>query len=119
MAKILVVDDFDDSRFSLCRLLEMSGHETLEAKDGHEAVEIALRDRPDVVLMDVSLPDFDGIMATERIRRDEAPTRMSIIMLTAHDSDQFQDRALGAGADDFVTKPVDFDHLTTVIARHV
>ena len=117
MANILVVEDFEDSRFSLCRLLEMSGHHVLEAKGGREAVEIALRERPDLILMDVSLPDMDGIMATEAIRDSEPPGRTPIIVLSAHDSPPFPQRAFAAGCDDYVTKPVDFDRLVALIER--
>ena len=117
MANILVVEDFDDSRFSLCRLLEMSGHHVLEARGGHEAVEIALRERPDLILMDVSLPDMDGIMATEAIRDGEPTERTPIIVLSAHDGPPFPQRAFAAGCDDYVTKPVDYDRLEALIER--
>src|SRR6185369_16649803 len=92
MANILVVEDFDDSRFSLCRLLEMSGHHVLEATGGREAVDIALRERPDLILMDVSLPDMNDIMATEKIREREPGQRTPIIVLSAHDSPPFPQR---------------------------
>ena len=117
MANILVVEDFEDSRFSLCRLLEMSGHQVLEAKGGREAVEIALRERPDLILMDVSLPDMDGIMATAAIRDGEASSHTPIIVLSAHDASPFPERAFAAGCDDYVTKPVDFDRLEALIRR--
>jgi CheY-like chemotaxis protein len=117
MANILVVEDFEDSRFSLCRLLEMSGHHVLEATGGREAVEIALRERPDLILMDVSLPDMDGIRATEAIRSGEPAERTPIIVLSAHDSPPFPQRAFAAGCDDYVTKPVDFDRLEVLIDR--
>lgn len=119
MARILVVEDFDDSRFSLCRLLELSGHRVLEAKDGREAVEVALRERPDLILMDLSLPDIDGIMATERIRRAEPARHTPIIVLSAHDTESFTARAFEAGCDDYVTKPLDYDELESLIARYV
>lgn len=119
VANILVVDDFEDSRYSLCRLLEMSGHRTVEAKNGREAVDAALQGRPDIILMDLSLPDFDGVEATEQIRAGEPERRTPIVVLTAYDTSTFQERAHKAGCDAYVTKPVDFDELERVIARFV
>ncbi len=119
MANILVVEDFEDSRYSLCRLLEMSGHRVIEAASGQEAVDAARRERLDVILMDLSLPDFDGVTATERIRSAEQGSRTPIIVLSAHDTSSFHDRAFQAGCDDYVTKPLDFDTLETLIARYV
>ena len=118
MAIILVVEDFEDSRFSLCRLLEMSGHAVLEARDGAEAIAAAVGERPDLVLMDVSLPDIDGITATERIRTELGP-ELPIIILSAHDAEQFYERATAAGCDDYVTKPLDFDRLERLIHHYV
>jgi CheY-like chemotaxis protein len=119
MASILVVEDFEDSRYSLCRLLEMSGHRVLEARTGREAVEGTLRQRPDLVLMDLSLPDIDGVEATEMIRAGEGERRTPIVVLSAHDADMYRERAFAAGCDGYVTKPVDFDELERVIAGFV
>ena len=119
MANILVVEDFEDSRYSLCRLLEMSGHRVLEAKDGGEAVAVALREHPDIILMDLSLPDIDGIAATERIRLAEPSHHTPIIVLSAHDTEGFHARAFAAGCDDYVTKPLDYGELESLIARYV
>jgi CheY-like chemotaxis protein len=119
MAKILVVEDFEDSRFSLCRLLEMSGHSVEEATDGHMAVELAVREQPDLVLMDLSLPGIDGIQATERIRRTEGIRQMPIVAVSAHDTAQFHEKAIDAGCNAYITKPMDFDELEALIARFV
>ena len=118
MANILVVEDFEDSRFSLCRLLELSGHTTLEARNGLEAVRVATYSRPDLILMDVSLPDIDGITATEQIRAAGGP-RMPIIVLSAHDAEQFHERAVTAGCDAYITKPVDFERLEALIRNYL
>jgi CheY-like chemotaxis protein len=83
MAKILVVEDFEDSRFSLCRLLEMSGHEVIEAADGAQAVGAATEAHPDLVLMDLTLPVIDGIEATKRIREIEGLGDMPIVAVSA------------------------------------
>lgn len=117
MATILVVDDFEDSRFSLCRLLEFSGHTVLEATGGKQAVEIAIGKQPDIVLMDISLPDMDGMTATERIRATKDIRQMPIVALSAHDTESHHARASDAGCDAYVTKPMDFNELESLIDK--
>jgi CheY-like chemotaxis protein len=120
MSTILVVEDFEDSRFSLCRLLEMSGHEVYEAANGTEAIEIALGRRPDLILMDLSLPDIDGLMAAQRIRLGEVGERQTpIIILSAHDTANFTTRAFEVGCNDYLTKPVDYEELEKLIDRYL
>lgn len=116
MSKILVVDDFEDSRFSLSRLLEMSGYEVVEAASGLEAVEAARTHLPDLILMDLSLPEIDGIEATRRIRAMEGLPRMTIVAASAHDGPTFISRATEAGCDHYITKPIDFDNLERMLA---
>ena len=117
MARILVVDDFEDSRFSLCRLLELSGHTVLEATNGNQAVEAAVGEQPDLVIMDVSLPGIDGITATARIRASEGIRQMPIVALSAHDTENYLERARRAGCDAYMTKPMDFDDLEKLIGE--
>lgn len=116
MPKILVVDDFEDSRFSLSRLLEMSGYEVVEAASGLEAVEAARTHVPDLILMDLSLPEIDGIEATRRIRAIEGLPPMKIVAASAHDGAAFVSRATEAGCDHYITKPIDFDRLEVLLA---
>jgi CheY-like chemotaxis protein len=115
MAKILVVDDFEDSRFSLARLLELSGHTVIEAADGRAAVDLTADERPDIVLMDLTLPILDGVEATAKIRAAEAHAEVPIVALSAHDSEAHRTRALGAGCNAYVTKPVDFEALERLL----
>ena len=117
MAKILVVEDFEDSRFSLCRLLEMSGHSVLEALDGQQAVELATTGQPDLILMDLTLPVVDGMEATRRIRGSKGIKRMPIVAVSAHDTQNYEVEAAEAGFDACVTKPIDFDELEGLIGR--
>jgi CheY-like chemotaxis protein len=114
---VLLVEDFADSRFILRRLLEMDGYRVVEATNGREAVEFAGRECPDLILMDLSLPELDGLSATKLIRKLEDLCDVPIIALTAHDPEQFHSAALEAGCDEFMTKPVDFDRLEGVMAR--
>jgi two-component system, cell cycle response regulator DivK len=113
----LVVEDFEDSRFMLRKLLEMSGYRVLEASDGEEAVELALKARPAVILMDLSLPKLDGLAATRRIRRHKGFKKVPIIAVSAHESPESRDEALAAGCSEYMAKPIDFDQLNSLVNR--
>lgn len=113
----LVVEDFEDSRFMMRRLLEMAGYDVLEASDGEQAVKIAVEARPVLILMDLSLPKLDGLAATRQIRQKKGLKAVPIVAVSAHDSPESRTEALAAGCDEYVTKPIDFDHLTSVLQR--
>jgi Response regulators consisting of a CheY-like receiver domain and a winged-helix DNA-binding domain len=113
----MVVEDFEDNRFMMRRLLEMSGYHVLEAINGEEAVKTAERERPDLILMDLSLPLLDGLAATRKIREVEALRDVPIVAVSAHDTADFHADALAAGCNDYVTKPIDFDQLESLLAR--
>ena len=115
----LVVEDFEDSRFMMRRLLEMAGYNVLEASDGEQAVKIAVEARPVLILMDLSLPKLDGLAATRQIRQKKGLQAVPIVAVSAHDSPESRTEALAAGCDEYVTKPIDFDHLTKVLQRFV
>jgi len=114
---VLVVEDFEDNRFMMRRLLEMSGYRVVEAVNGQQAVETARRERPAIILMDLSLPMLDGLAATRRIREQDGLARVPIVAVSAHDSADFHAEALAAGCDEYVTKPIDFDHLVQLLNR--
>ena len=99
------------------RLLEMSGYHVLEAINGEEAVEMAERELPGLILMDLSLPLLDGLAATRRIRQHEALRNVPIVAVSAHDTADFHADALAAGCNDYVTKPIDFDQLEALLGR--
>ena len=113
----LVVEDFEDSRFMIRRLLEMAGHRVIEASDGEAAVELALVERPELILMDLSLPKLDGLAATRRIRKHRGLSRVPIVAVSARDSLGSRTEALAAGCDEYVAKPIDFDQLNSVLER--
>ncbi|HEX8775209.1 MAG TPA: response regulator [Pyrinomonadaceae bacterium] len=117
LATIMVVEDFEDNRFMMRRLLEMSGYHVLEAVNGEEAVEIARRERPNLILMDLSLPLLDGLAATRRIRQEESLRDVPIVAVSAHDTADFHADALAAGCNDYVTKPIDFDQLEALLKK--
>ena len=113
----LVVEDFEDSRFMMRRLLEMAGHRVLEATDGEQAIKLALEAHPALILMDLSLPKLDGLAATRKLREHKAFRDTPIVAVSAHDGPESRADALAAGCDDYVTKPIDFDGLTELISK--
>jgi two-component system cell cycle response regulator DivK len=116
-AVVLLVEDTEDNRFMMRRLLEMVGYSVIEAKNGQEAVKLAEAERPALILMDLSLPVIDGLAATRLIRKIPEAERTPIIAVSAHDTADFQQEALAAGCDGYVTKPIDFVSLEAMIAR--
>jgi CheY-like chemotaxis protein len=114
---VLVVEDFEDNRFMMRRLLEMSGYSVVEAVNGNQAVEMAVSVRPDIILMDLSLPQLDGLAATRRIRTQDGLGKVPIVAVSAHDSADFHAEALAAGCNEYVTKPIDFDQLVQLLDR--
>jgi two-component system, cell cycle response regulator DivK len=114
---VLVVEDFEDNRFMMRRLLEMSGYRVVEAVNGNQAVESAATESPDIILMDLSLPQLDGLAATRRIRAREGARKVPIVAVSAHDSADFHAEALAAGCNEYVTKPIDFDQLVHLLDR--
>lgn len=99
------------------QLLEMAGYRVVEATDGEEAIELALAERPELILMDLSLPKLDGLAATRRIRQHGGLGRVPIVAVSAHDSPGSRTEALAAGCDEYVTKPIDFDQLNSLLNR--
>ena len=118
-ALFLVVEDFEDSRFMMRQLLEMAGHQVVEATDGEQAVKVALAERPTIILMDLSLPKLDGLAATREIRRHKGFRRVPILAISAHDGDESRSAALAAGCNEYMTKPIDFDRLTTLVHQYL
>jgi CheY-like chemotaxis protein len=116
-ATVLLVEDTEDNRFMMRRLLEMSGYRVVEAMNGEEAVRIAQTESPHLILMDLSLPVIDGLAATRLIRKLPSFESTPIIAVSAHDTSEFQCEAIEAGCKSYVTKPIDFNELEELIAR--
>jgi len=114
---VLLVEDTEDNRQMMRRLLELSGFKVVEATNGKEAVETASRLRPQIILMDLSLPFLDGLAATRRIRILPGLEKTPIVAVSAHDTADFHSEALAAGCDAYVTKPIDYLELEEVVER--
>ena len=102
---VLVADDEEDIRELIVFRLENSGYTVIEAQDGAEALELARSARPDLAVLDVMMPKMDGYELTQRLRADEATSRMPIILLTARTQEADVERGFSAGADDYIRKP--------------
>ena len=115
MTTILYVEDNEDNVYMLVRRLRRHGFEVIVAGDGAQGMEAARRERPDVVLMDLSLPVLDGWEATRRLKEAVETRAIPVIALSAHAMAGERERALEAGCDDYDTKPVDLDRLLAKI----
>ena len=115
VAKLLVVEDNEMNRDMLVRRLTRAGYQVLVAVDGLEGVHTAQKEKPDLILMDMSLPVLNGWDATRQIKSDITTQFIPVIALTAHAMPSDREEALAAGCDDYDTKPVDFARLTNKI----
>ena len=113
--KILYVEDNDDNIFVVYRRLSQWGHTVLIARNGREGVATAKAERPDLIVMDLSLPALDGWGATRILKSSPETKEIPILALTAHAMARDREKALAAGCDDFATKPVAFDQLRAKI----
>jgi len=114
---ILVVDDYQDAREMYAEYLQFSGFRVAEAKNGNEAVEQAFALKPDLILMDLSLPGMDGWEATRRLKADDRTRHIPIVALTGHALAGASEGAKKAGCDSFVTKPCLPDDLVVEVRR--
>jgi CheY-like chemotaxis protein len=112
---ILVVDDFDDTRLLLRTWLRKKGYRVVEAGNGNEAIERVREIGPDLVIMDVEMPELDGLSATRKIRELKDSARLPIIAVSAYGADQFREQALSAGCNEYVSTPFEPDELEKLI----
>jgi two-component system cell cycle response regulator DivK len=116
MPRILLVEDNEMNRDMLSRRLVRNGYEVSVAIDGQQGVDMALSERPDLILMDMSLPVIDGWEATRRIKANDATRQVPVIALTAHAMAGDREKAIEVGCDDYDTKPVEITRLLGKIA---
>lgn len=111
MSKILLVEDNEMNRDMLSRRLERKGYEVIIALDGIEGIFMAQTKKPDLILMDISLPEIDGWEATRRLKASTKTQSIPIIALTAHAMDRDREKSMEAGCDDYDTKPIELNRL--------
>jgi CheY-like chemotaxis protein len=112
---ILIVDDFDDTRLLLRTWLQKKGFRVVEAENGNRAVSAAESVHPDLIIMDVEMPELDGLAATRKIRELEGFEAVPIVAVSAYGADQYRDHALAAGCNEYVSTPFEPDELERLI----
>ena len=117
--KILLVEDNEDNRMIYRTILAHHGYEVIEAVDGEEGVERARSELPDLILMDVSIPKMDGWQATRTLKVDSATAHIPIIALTAHAMASDREKAVEAGCDGYLAKPVEPRRVVEEVRRHL
>jgi len=117
MAKILIVDDSPSQLLGIQRIVEKLGHESITAEDGAAGVEVAKRELPDMVLMDVVMPNLNGFQATRTLSREATTKHIPVILVTTKDQDTDRMWGLRQGAKAYLTKPFSEDELAEVIER--
>jgi len=119
MKRVLVVDD-NEANIHLVRfILEKSGYEVIEARNGIKGVEAAVSEKPDLVLLDIQLPDIDGLEVARRIRASEADGKTPIIALTSYAMTGDRERILTAGCNGYLAKPINVKTFMTEIERYL
>jgi CheY-like chemotaxis protein len=116
---VMVVDDYDDVRAVTKRALESFGYRVLEAASGAEAVRLAQAESPDLILMDLSMPNMDGFATMHQLRRLLGLRDVPVIAVSAHTAREVREDALAAGCRDFITKPVHIERLRSAVERHL
>ena len=117
-ARVLVVEDNEKNMKLVRELLEATGYRPLEATTGSLALDLALEHRPDLVLMDIRLPDIDGLEALSRLRADERTATIPVLAVTAQAMQGDRERFLAAGFDGYLSKPIDVGELLEAVSRH-
>ena len=116
---ILVVDDFDDTRLLLRTWLERKGFQVIEAENGNEAVLQAETNLPNLIIMDLEMPELDGLAATRKIRAVKELAKVPVLAVSAYGAEQFRDDALAAGCDEYVSTPFEPEALEKLIRSFV
>jgi twitching motility two-component system response regulator PilH len=117
MARILIVDDSPVQQLGIKRIVEKLGHETLTAEDGAAGVEVAKAELPDLVLMDVVMPNLNGFQATRTLARESTTKHIPVILVTTKDQDTDRMWGMRQGAKAYITKPFSEDELSEVLER--
>jgi CheY-like chemotaxis protein len=116
-ATILVAEDDEDNRLVMKMLLELRGYRVVTAANGQEAIEVAVRERPNLILMDLRMPQLNGLATARQLRQHQLPElqRVPIVALSAYDPSHHRNVALAAGCNEYVTKPINYELLEQII----
>lgn len=119
MKRILVIEDNKTNRYLIGFILKKNGYEVLEAKTGEEGVELALKEKPNLIIMDIQLPGIDGLETTKRIRESKVDGGVPIIALTSYAMTGDRERALSAGCNGYLEKPINPDTIMEEIEKFI
>ena len=119
MKRILVVEDNDNNLYLIRFILEKNGFEVIEARDGLSGVELAVKEKPDLILMDIQLPDINGLEATKKIRASEADGDVPIIALTSYAMTGDREKSLAAGCTGYIEKPINPETIMSEIKKYL
>ena len=119
MKRILVVEDNKTNMYLIKFMLEKSGYEVIEARKGAVGVELVTKEKPDLVIMDIQLPDIDGLEAVKRIRASKGNHKIPIVALTSFAMTGDKEKALAAGCTDYIEKPINPDTFITEIEKYL
>jgi len=119
MKRILVVEDNETNIYLISFILRKNDYEVTEARTGEEGVELAIKEKPDLIIMDIQLPGIDGLEATRKIRESEADDTIPIIALTSYAMTGDRERALKAGCTGYIEKPINPDTFISEIKKYL
>jgi CheY-like chemotaxis protein len=114
---VLIADDFEEHRLLMRQVIEKRGHRVVEAADGQETIDIAHRERPHLILLDLALPTLDGLSVARKLREMENMRSTVIIAVTAYDTYGVREAAIEAGCNEYLAKPVELEELATMMER--
>ena len=119
MKKILIVEDNEKNMYLMSFILTKSGYEVIKCGGGEEAVKAAIKEKPDLVIMDIQLPGIDGLEAAKRIRASEADGKLPIVAVTSYAMAGDKERVLAAGCNGYIEKPIDPETFLAEIERYL
>lgn len=119
MKKILIIEDNEKNMYLISYIIEKMGHQAIKATTGEAGVELAVRELPDLILMDIQLPGIDGLETTRRIRKSQANGRIPIIAITSHALSGDRERLLSAGCDGYIEKPINPETIMGEIEKYL
>lgn len=119
MKRILVIEDNEDNLYLIMFILKENGHSVIVARNGSDGVEKAIKEKPDLILMDIQLPDIDGLEATRRIRASEADGDLPIIAITSYAMPGDRRKALAAGCTSYIEKPINTETIMAEIEKYL
>ena len=119
MKRILVIEDNETNMYLTCFILRKNNYEVIEARNGKQGVELAIKEKPDLIIMDIDLPDIDGLEATKRIKESEEAGNIPIVAFTSYAMSGDRGKALNAGCTGYLEKPINPETFMADIEKHL